>query len=174
AVVCDTEVLERLPPREYASGVGGRAKYSFLGAEGLEDLALDERVARCVEIKAAVVADDERESGRRAVLNYGHTLAHALETAGGYDLRHGEAVAIGLVFAAELARRLGRIDDGRVDQHRKVVSGYDLPMRLPSEADVETLVTLMGRDKKAVDGLTFVLDGASGVQPVSGVAAADV
>jgi 5-deoxy-5-amino-3-dehydroquinate synthase len=169
AVLCDTETLETLPPREYLSGCGEMAKYHFLGGEGLDDLPLDEKVARCVEIKAAVVAADERESGLRATLNYGHTLAHALETAGGYDLRHGEAVGIGLVFAAELARRRERIDEGRVEYHRKVVEGYGLPTRLPNGADLPQLVALMQRDKKAVSGLTFVLDGPSGVQPVPGV-----
>jgi 5-deoxy-5-amino-3-dehydroquinate synthase len=178
AVLCDTEVLETLPPREYLSGCGEMAKYHFLGGDRLEDLSLDERVAACVRIKADVVARDEHESpgtpgaamGLRATLNYGHTLAHALETAGRYDLRHGEAVAIGLVFAAELARRLERIDDGRVDEHRKVVDSYHLPSHLPPDADADALVTLMGRDKKAVDGLTFVLDGPRGVEPVAGVA----
>ena len=113
AVLCDTETLSTLPPREYRSGLGEMVKYEFLGLRGLRDLPLDEAVAACVDCKAAVVAGDERESGGRAVLNYGHTLAHALETAGSYDLRHGEAVAIGLVFAARLAHRLGRIDDER-------------------------------------------------------------
>ena len=110
AVLCDTEVLATLPPREYRSGLGEMAKYAFLGVDDLADLPLDEAVAACVRCKAEVVAADEREGGRRAILNYGHTLAHALEIAGGYDLRHGEAVAIGLVYAAELARALGRID----------------------------------------------------------------
>ncbi|MBV8296965.1 MAG: 3-dehydroquinate synthase, partial [Acidimicrobiia bacterium] len=118
-------------------------------------------------------AGDEREGGRRAVLNYGHTLGHALETAGHYDLRHGEAVAIGLVFAAVLAQRLGRIDDARVAEHRRVVAGYDLPLTLPPDADTARLLELMGRDKKAVHGLTFVLDGPRGVEPVTGVAVAD-
>ena len=169
AVLSDTEVLETLPPREYRSGLGEMAKYHFLGGEALVDCNLDERVARCVAIKADVVASDEREGGRRAVLNYGHTLGHALETAGHYDLRHGEAVAIGLVFAAVLAERLGRIDPERVDEHRRVVAGYDLPMHLPPDADADQLVELMGRDKKAVKGVTFVLDGPKGVEPVTDV-----
>ena len=173
AVLCDTEVLETLPPREYRSGLGEMAKYYFLGGEALIDCNLEERIARCVAIKADVVADDEREGGRRAVLNYGHTLGHALETAGHYDLRHGEAVAIGLVFAAVLAQRLGRIDDDRVAEHRRVVAGYDLPVTLPPDADTAQLLELMGRDKKAVHGLTFVLDGPRGVEPVTGVAVAD-
>jgi 5-deoxy-5-amino-3-dehydroquinate synthase len=171
AVLCDIEVLETLPPREYRSGLGELAKYRFLGAEGLLDLPLAERVATCVRIKADVVASDEREggSGRRATLNYGHTLAHALETAGAYDLRHGEAVGIGLVFAAELACRLGRIDRRRVDEHRATVAAYDLPVHLPADADTDQLVALFARDKKAVKGVTFVLDGPDGVATVTGV-----
>jgi 5-deoxy-5-amino-3-dehydroquinate synthase len=169
AVLCDTEVLETLPPREYRSGCGEMAKYHFLGGDDLLDLPLDQRVARCVEIKAAFVGDDEREGGRRALLNYGHTLAHALETAGRYDVRHGEAVAIGLVFAARLARRLGRIDDDRVATHTRVVAGYDLPTVLPPDLDLQELIELMARDKKAVRGLTFVLDGPRGVEVVPGV-----
>jgi 5-deoxy-5-amino-3-dehydroquinate synthase len=136
-------------------------------------------VARCVAIKAEMVAADEREGDRRMVLNYGHTLAHALEAAGmadhpDWDLRHGEAVAIGLIFAARLAQRLGRIDEARVAEHRAVVGGYDLPADLPAGADAAELVTFMGRDKKAQQDLTFVLDGPHGVEPVRGVAEADV
>ena len=176
AVLCDTEVLATLPPREYRSGLGELAKYRFLGAPDLLDLPLDERVAACVRLKAAVVADDEREGtvGRRATLNYGHTLAHALEIAGRYDLRHGEAVAVGLAYAAELARLLGRIDDDRVAVHERVVAGdYGLTTFLPPGVDHDELVTLMGRDKKAVDGLTFVLDGPDGVEVVPGVSPDD-
>jgi 5-deoxy-5-amino-3-dehydroquinate synthase len=140
---------------------------------------MEEQVARCVAIKAEVVAADEREGDRRMILNYGHTLAHALEGAGltdhpEWDLQHGEAVAIGLIFAALLARRLGRIDDARVTQHRAVVGSYDLPMELPPGAVASELVTFMGRDKKAHQDLTFVLDGPRGVEPVHGVADADV
>jgi 5-deoxy-5-amino-3-dehydroquinate synthase len=174
AVLCDTEVLSTLPPREYRSGCGEMAKYAFLGVDDLTDLPLDEAVAACVRCKADVVASDEREGGRRAILNYGHTLAHALETAGAYDLRHGEAVGIGLVFAAELARHLGRIDADRVAEHRAVVARYDLPLSLPPGLDDARLVELMAHDKKAIDGLTFVLDGSSGVEVVKGVDADDV
>jgi 5-deoxy-5-amino-3-dehydroquinate synthase len=174
AVLCDTEVLATLPPREYASGCGEMAKYHFLGGEGLEDLPMDERVARCVEIKAEVVASDEREAGRRAILNYGHTLAHALETAGRYDLRHGEAVGIGLLFAARLARRLGRIDDDDVERHYRVVRGYGLPDELPAGAEPASLLELMGRDKKALHGLTFALAGNDGVTVVHGISPDDV
>jgi 5-deoxy-5-amino-3-dehydroquinate synthase len=168
-VVCDTGLLSTLPPREYRCGLGEIAKYHFLGGEGLDALPIDEQVAACVAIKAAVVASDEREGGARATLNYGHTLAHAIEIAGDHDLRHGEAVAIGLIFAAELALRLGRIDEDRVAEHRRVVGAYDLPLTLPTGLENSELIALMGRDKKALDGITFVLDGPNGVESVTGV-----
>ena len=169
AVLCDTDVLETLPEREMRSGRGELAKYHFLGGERLEELSLQDRIAAAVRIKADVVAADEREGGRRAILNYGHTLAHAIETAGRYDLRHGEAVAVGLVYAAEVALRLGRIDGARVAEHRRVVSGYGLPETLPGVLRDDELISLFHRDKKAVDGLTLVLDSERGVEPVIGV-----
>ena len=169
AVLCDSDVLATLPPREMRSGQGELAKYHFLGGDDLDALDLTQRIAAAVRIKADVVAADEREGGRRAILNYGHTLAHAIETAGRYDLRHGEAVAVGLVYAAEVAAAMGRIDDDRVAYHRRVVTGYGLPSRLPALLDDGELLALFGRDKKAVDGLTLVLDSARGVEPVAPV-----
>ncbi|MGH9094752.1 MAG: 3-dehydroquinate synthase, partial [Acidimicrobiales bacterium] len=172
AVLCDTDTLTTLPAREYRSGLGEMAKYAFLGVDRLRDLPLDEAVAACVACKADYVGADEREDGRRALLNYGHTLAHAIETAGSYDLRHGEAVAVGLGFAARLARRLGRIDDERVADHDRLLAGYDLPLDLPPGLEPTDLVDLMARDKKATHGLTFVLDGPRGLEVVAGVDAA--
>jgi 5-deoxy-5-amino-3-dehydroquinate synthase len=167
AVLCDVDTLATLPPREFRAGMGELAKYHFLGGGRLDRLELVERVARCVAIKADVVSGDEREGGRRAVLNYGHTLAHALETLGDYDrIRHGEAVAIGLVYAAELARAMDRIDRARVDEHRRVVSAYGLDTDLPPGLDHDQVIDLFARDKKAVDGVTFVLDGPRGVETV--------
>lgn len=166
AVICDVGHLGTLPPREFRSGMGELAKYHFLGGGRLDEVELVERVARSVRIKADVVGGDEREGGRRAILNYGHTLAHALETAGRYDLRHGEAVGIGLIYAAELGLRLGRIDQDRVDEHRRVVSAYGLDSTVPEGMDHEELIDLFSRDKKAIDGVTFVLDGPAGVEPV--------
>ena len=169
AVLCDTETLETLPPREYRNGLGEMAKYRFLGAPDLLDLGLEERVAACVKVKADVVAADEREGDRRMVLNYGHTLGHAIEAASHFDLRHGEAVAIGLVFAAELAHRLGRIDAARVAEHRRTVGAYDLPMLMPPGMDLDVVRSFIGRDKKAVHGVTWMLDGTNGVEAVRGV-----
>jgi len=178
AVLCDTDVLATLPERERRSGLGELAKYHFLTDADLAALPLEERIAAAVRIKAAVVAADERESTAnprgRAVLNYGHTLGHALEIAGNHGLRHGEAVAVGLVYAAELAHRLGRIDADRVAAHRAVLAADDLPTRVPDDVADDDLVALMARDKKAVSGLTFVLDGRTGVEVVAGVDEADV
>jgi 5-deoxy-5-amino-3-dehydroquinate synthase len=175
AVVCDTATLASLPAREWRCGLGELAKYHWLGGGRLDDLPLDERVAACVRIKAEVVASDEREAGRRALLNYGHTLGHAIEVAGGHDLRHGEAVAVGLVFAAELAAELGRIDRDAVAEHRRVVAGYGLGTELPPGLDADELLALMARDKKVLeDGLTFVLDGPDGLEVVPGIEPATV
>lgn len=169
AVFCDTDTLATLPERELRSGMGEVAKYHWLGGGDLDSLPLDERVAACVRIKAEVVAADEREGGRRATLNYGHTLAHAIETAGTYDLRHGEAVAIGLVYAAEVAARLGRVSAAQVAEHRRVVDAYGLPGTLPAGLDNDELLALFGRDKKALRGLVLVLDGPRGVEVVEGI-----
>lgn len=170
-VVCDLDALDTLPERERRCGLGEMAKYHFLTGDDLLDMSLTDRVARCVTIKAEIVAVDEREDGRRAVLNYGHTLAHALEVATDHAIAHGEAVAVGLIFAAHLAEILGRISLARIDEHFAVVGEtYGLATDIPPGLDAEQLLALMRRDKKALDGLTFVLDGDDGVEVVSGVA----
>ena len=170
AVFCDTDALASLSPREIRCGHGEMAKYHFLTGDNLLTLELAERIARCVQIKADIVGVDEREGGRRMLLNYGHTLAHALEIATDFSLAHGEAVAIGLVYAAHVAYKLGRIDQYRVDQHRAVVTGeYGLSCALPAGVSHEQLIQLMHGDKKAITGLTFVLDGPRGVEPVTSV-----
>ncbi len=174
-VICDLDALATLPARERRSGEGEMAKYHFLTGEDLEAMDLTARVARCVSIKAALVAADEREGDERALLNYGHTLAHTLEIATGHALTHGEAVGIGLVFAAELAQQLDRIDGERVEAHRQVVGGtYGLPTSVPTDLDADELMALMARDKKALDGLTFVLDGPRGIEVVKRVSQRDV
>ncbi len=175
AVLCDTDALASLPEREWRSGLGEIAKCAFLGVTGLEQAPLVDQIAACVAKKAEVVGVDERESARRVILNYGHTLAHALEAAGlaesltgaPNELRHGEAVAIGVLFAARLAERLGRIDAARVAEHRRVLDAYGLPATMPPGADLDELVAAMHRDKKATKGLTFVLDGPAGVEAVA-------
>ncbi len=187
-VLADTSTLATLPEREYRSGLGEIAKYALMGdvvadPSGIVEIlrlhggavlarepgVLADLVARCATIKADVVAADPQErTGIRATLNYGHTLAHALETAGGYSLTHGEAVAVGLIFAARLAEALERIGDDAVDRHRAVVAALGLPIEVPGgeELDAATLIGLMQRDKKARGGLTFVLSGPHGLERV--------
>jgi len=172
AVFCDLDSLATLPERELRCGLGEVAKYHFLTGDDLLAMRLDERVARCVGIKGSFVEQDERESGKRAFLNYGHTLAHALETVGNHQLAHGEAVAIGLIFAARLARALERIDDARVDYHELVVGQtYSLQTRMPAGLDLDALLAAMARDKKALNGLTFILDSPQGLEIVAGISA---
>jgi 5-deoxy-5-amino-3-dehydroquinate synthase len=169
-VICDTSHLESLPEREQRCGRGEMAKYHFLTGDDLLALELDARVARCVQIKADIVGQDEREAGRRAVLNYGHTFGHALETATDFTIAHGESVAVGLMFDAHLAKILGRIGDARVAQHHEViVDHYGLSVEVPRGVKRERLIDLMKHDKKAVNGLTFVLDGPDGIETVRGV-----
>jgi 5-deoxy-5-amino-3-dehydroquinate synthase len=171
-VICDLDALATLPEREMRCGLGEMAKYHFLTGDDLLSMDLADRVARCIQIKGDIVGADEREGGLRALLNYGHTLAHALEIAAEFQLAHGEAVAIGLIYAAHLARELGRIDDRRVDYHYQVVEQlYGLNTTLPG-FDHDVLLNLMHRDKKAVAGLTFVLDGPHGVEVVDQVSRA--
>lgn len=170
AVICDLDLLASLPERERRSGNGEMAKYHFLTGDDLLALDLEPRIARCVQIKADVVASDERESGRRAILNYGHTLGHALEAETGFSISHGEAVGVGVYFAARLAYELGRIDESRVEDHRRVVEDeYELSTEIPAGASIDGLLSRMRGDKKATDGLTFVLDSPQGVGVVSDV-----
>jgi 3-dehydroquinate synthetase len=178
-VVADVTTLATLPEREYRAGLGEVAKYAFMGDEGLtarlaspdgaaallgrDPETLVDVVAACAAIKGAVVAADEHErTGLRATLNYGHTLAHALETAGHYDLLHGEAVSVGLVFASELAGALGRLDGSDVDRTRRMLDALGLPVAAPAGVAAPELLTLMRRDKKAAGGLTFVLPAPGG------------
>ncbi|MCU1456817.1 MAG: 3-dehydroquinate synthase [Actinomycetia bacterium] len=182
-VFADPAVLATLPAREFDAGLGEVVKYAFLGDTELRatlssapDTVVDRDpatlarvVARCAAFKARVVVEDEHEtSGVRATLNLGHTLAHALETAGGYDLLHGEAVSIGLVFAARLAAALERISTEAADEQVALISALGLPTAVPRAGRVSgaELIALMRRDKKSDGGLTFVLDGPRGVERV--------
>ena len=168
-VICDLDVLDTLPERELRSGFGELAKYHFLTGDPLSEMELEDRIVRAVQIKAGIVNQDEKEQGIRALLNYGHTLGHAIESAGSYEVKHGEAVAIGLIYAAELAHTLDRISYERVQEHRQVVESYDLPSSVPTAVTDEDLMFAMTRDKKAVDGYTFILDGPKGPEIVKGV-----
>jgi 3-dehydroquinate synthase len=137
-------------------------------------------VGRSAALKAGVVERDEREiSGLRAILNYGHTFAHAYETAAGYGtLLHGEAVAIGMMSAAELAHALGRIGSDIVARQRQLLQAFDLPVVLPTGPGftADALLATMARDKKTVGGqLRFVLPTRIGhVELVDGIDPATV
>ena len=170
AVLCDTDYLETLPAREWTNGYGEIARCHFIGAGDLRGLPVAEQIAASVARKAEIVTADERDNGLRHLLNYGHTLGHAIEHATGFAVKHGEAVAIGTVFAGRLAQALGRIDDARADEHHDVVHGYGLPTALPAGVTAEELIAVMRLDKKAMTGgLTFVLDGPRGAELVDDV-----
>ncbi|HEX4149327.1 MAG TPA: 3-dehydroquinate synthase family protein, partial [Pirellulales bacterium] len=191
AVLVDTEVLATLPEREYRAGLAEVVKYGVIldaeffayleeHAEAIarrESRLLEAVVERSCQLKAEVVAEDEREeSGRRAVLNYGHTFGHALETLTGYSqLLHGEGVAIGMLCASRLAERLGRVDSTLTTRQRALLTKFGLPVAVPA-LDHEQLVDLMARDKKVEHGrLRFVLPSRLGhVELVGGVDRRDV
>ena len=169
-VVCDLDALASLPEREMRCGLGEMAKYHFISRENLDELPFNERIARCIGIKAEIVAADEREGGVRAFLNYGHTLAHALEIGTDFDIAHGEAVSIGVLYAAHLAYVAQRISADRVDEHYRIVHDvYGLRNPLPQGITADQLIDDMGRDKKAIDSLTFVLDSEHGLEVVAGI-----
>jgi 5-deoxy-5-amino-3-dehydroquinate synthase len=175
-VLCDFETLVTLPERERLGGLGEVAKCWLLEggfAAELTDVSLHDLIVMSVKLKAAVVSVDEQEGGRRALLNYGHTLAHSLEKVALArdvdELRHGEAVAIGLAFAARLAEALGRVDHGEVVRHDEVLAYFGLEHRIPEHYPTSTLLEGMAHDKKAHHDLTFVLAGAEGFETVRDV-----
>ena len=170
-VLADTATLRTLPPRELRAGLGEVAKYGFIEDPAVLELLerdpaaatagdpalLTEVVRRGAAVKARIVAADERESGERALLNYGHTVGHAIESLTGYgEYRHGEAVALGMVFAARLGERLGVSEPGLADRTVAVLGRLGLPtggVRL----DPAAVWDVLARDKKARNGVRFVL-----------------
>jgi 3-dehydroquinate synthase len=191
AVLIDTETLSTLPEREYVAGLGEVVKYGvILDAELFEYLesrikpliardpdVLEHVIARSCELKADIVRQDEREeTGLRAVLNYGHTFAHALETLTHYKrYLHGEAVAIGMQCAARLAERLGRVEPGLAERQGRLMAALGLPVALP-KLDHEKFLESMMHDKKVEHGrLRLVLPTRLGhVELVSDVPGDDV
>ncbi len=177
-VVVDTSSLETLPHREFVSGLAEVAKYGvimdpvFFGyleqhaaaVVAKEEDAITHVVAQSCRCKATVVAEDEREtSGRRAILNYGHTFAHAIESTAGYGkLLHGEAVSIGMHMAATLATKLGRVDQNFVQRQRLLLEQLELPL-LFGDSPAEQMWQAMQHDKKVQHGkLRFVLPSKIG------------
>jgi len=173
-VLCDLSTLDTLPAQDYVAGLAEVVKCGFIADPVILDLIEDdpagasragnaverELVERSVRIKAGVVGADLTEQGVREILNYGHTLGHAIERAEGYTWRHGAAVSVGLVYAAALARRLGRLDDATADRHRSVLESLGLPTRYRADA-FGALLETMRLDKKARGNRIrfIVLDG---------------
>jgi len=189
AVLCDLDLLATLPQAELVSGLGEVVKCGFIADPEILGIvqkdpatvldpgseALAELVERSVQVKADVVAMDLKETGAadghpgREVLNYGHTLAHAIEKVTGYRVRHGEAVSLGMVYVAALARLAGRLDDETAARHAAVLGSVGLPTSW-SEAPFDDLLAVMRVDKKARGNtLRFVvLDGLAQPTVLSG------
>ncbi|SFJ68622.1 3-dehydroquinate synthase [Amycolatopsis sacchari] len=174
AVLADLATLESLPPNELVAGMAEVVKAGFIADPVILDLieadpaaavdpqgeVLGELVRRSIQVKADVVAADLRESDLREILNYGHTLGHAIERRERYRWRHGAAVSVGLVFAAELARLAGRLDDATAERHAAVLKLLGLPTTYDPDALPQLLETMRG-DKKTRSGVLrfVVLDG---------------
>ena len=165
AVVADLATLGTLPEEQYRAAFGEVVKYGVAmdvqlvveletETEALlarrEDV-LEPVVTRCVELKAKVVAGDERETGPRALLNYGHTVGHALESASGYTAIHGHAVAFGMRVEARIAERSNLCDGDLVERQDRLLEAYSLPGRLP-EVSAESVLAALPRDKKSLGG----------------------
>jgi 3-dehydroquinate synthase len=174
AVLVDIATLETLPRNEIVAGMAEIVKAGFIADPKILDLieqdpqaatdpsgtVLPELIRRAVAVKAEVVAADEKESQLREILNYGHTLAHAIERRERYQWRHGAAVSVGLVFAAALGRLTGRLDDATADRHRKILEALGLPVSYDVDA-LPQLIEFMAGDKKTRAGVLrfVVLDG---------------
>jgi len=162
AVLCDLDLLETLPRNELLAGFAEIVKYGFIANEEIlqileadidraTDYTSDEfrrLIELSVGIKARVVSEDFTEQGQREILNYGHTLGHAIEHAERYQWRHGAAISIGMVFAAELSRMTQNLPDEVVDRHRRILTSLTLPTEYPA-GRWDTLMATMKRDKKA-------------------------
>lgn len=178
AVLIDIDTLHTLPAREFSAGLAEVIKYGLIRDEPFyrwlqeqlprlvarEESVLAQAIERSCAIKAEVVAADEREGGLRAILNLGHTFGHAIETAQGYGKwLHGEAVATGMLLALELSASRSGIAAAEVDDFKALLRAVDLPTETPPDMSADDFITLMGRDKKVVDGrLRLVLLKALG------------
>ena len=180
AVVSDVALLGSLPDAEVTSGLAEVIKYGLIADPSLltvvreragdlrnrDTTLLEDLVESCVRVKAGVVSRDETDAGERAVLNYGHTFGHAIEITTG--MRHGEAVALGMMAAAYLAEEMEMIDSAHVERHREALSAVGLPVAAP--LDVGDLERAWSLDKKYSDGVRFVLLSGE-ARPVWGVEA---
>jgi len=181
AVVADPLLLRSLPVREVKSGLGEVIKYGVIADEalfryveentrpllGLDQMCMSHVIGRCASIKTGYVEEDERDDkGVRAALNYGHTLGHAAERLASPELRHGEAVSIGMVYAADLAVRMGLMKREEAQAQGRVLEGIGLPTKLPTALEADDLIRYMRRDKKAEGGrIRMVLPMGVGSPP---------
>jgi 3-dehydroquinate synthase len=168
AVIIDTDCLKTLESREFSAGMAEVIKYGILydgdffhwiennvkQLKALDSQALSHAIARCCEIKAEIVAADEKESGVRALLNLGHTFGHAIEAHMGYGVwLHGEAVAAGMVLAAKTSLALGMITSAQRARIEALLRAFDLPVQSPEEMSYNEFIPHMARDKKVLDGV---------------------
>ena len=186
----DTATLKTLPPREFAAGMAEVIKYGVIkdkaffkyletrakGIKGLDHACLRHIIGRSCAIKARIVALDEREAGLRALLNYGHTIGHALETITGYKkYLHGEAVAIGMCAEAAVAEKKGLLAPGVRDRIKNLIALYGLPTEMPAKIDAGRMVDAMLVDKKVKDGrIRMALPVAIGSAGMEAVTAEEV
>ncbi len=157
AVLCDLATLETLPPNEFTAGLAEIVKAGFIADPRILELLEDdptgrihtrELIERSIAVKAEVVSADPKESGRREILNYGHTLGHAIERAERYQWRHGAAVSVGMIFAGALSRLAAGLDDATADRHREILERVGLPTSYPADR-WPLLADAMRVDKKA-------------------------
>jgi 3-dehydroquinate synthase len=168
----DLQFLETLPPEEFRQGMAEVIKTAMIGDEALwnyleanteplkrrQSEALYQIVTACCRLKAGVVQLDEKETGHRRVLNLGHTVGHALERLSDYEIRHGDAVAMGLVAATKLAVSLGKIESGDLVRLEKLCQAWNLPVLIPARFSPEAALVAMQTDKKHIRGrLHFIL-----------------
>lgn len=152
AVLADTRYLESLPPEQLEGGWAEVVKYAMTLDPGIAELDdLEEVIERCVRAKAGVVAGDEREAGPREILNYGHTIGHAIEAASGYSIHHGRAVAAGMRAAVRISAALGLCDRALVDAQDELLGRHGLPGPLPP-LSADEVIAATGGDKKIRDG----------------------
>ncbi len=172
-VVCDIEFIKTLPEREFNSAMSEVIKYGIIQDENLfrfieenrkeiknkDERTLTDMIKRSIKNKAIIVEEDEKEKGKRAILNFGHTLGHALESITGYStFLHGEAVSIGEVFSAFLSMKMGLIDESDLKRICKLLSYFGLPVHIDRSLDTSELFSIMERDKKTKAGaFRFVL-----------------
>ena len=176
-VLIDVDTLKTLPQREFSAGIAEIIKYGVIADRGLFDSletnirdifssgdSLISIIKRSCEIKAAVVSKDERETGLRAILNFGHTIGHALETVTGYTrFLHGEAIAIGMCASARIAVRLGIFKEKDAELIKSLVELYNLPGTIPDDINISDIINAMEIDKKVKAGkIRFILPESVG------------